>query len=466
MRTMRRSAFLVLLVILPVTLSADPVTLSGSVRARAENWEFFEAPGYDDSYTFFGAILRASAAQKVNANFAWQVDVAAPALTALPDRAAAPPPFGQLGLGASYYAANDGDETSVSVFPKQAFVRFTSGGTSLRAGRFEWAEGNEVVPENAMLVPLKSARVAQRLIGPFAFTHVGRSFDGLHLIHEFSSFNVTLVGARPTVGAFDTSGLEEVDDVTFYYGSLNYSRPDADERLFAIHYSDDRGLVKTDNRPAPTRNLDRGEVSITTLGGHYLAAFGPVDVLLWGAWQTGEWGMDDHRADAIDVEAGYHFDDEMKPVVRAGLFRSSGDGDALDGEHETFFQILPTPRLYARFPFYNAMNSTDAFVQFSFKPSKKTTVATELHMLSLTESADLWYAGGGAFEDETFGFAGRPSSGRDELARVVDLSVDYAWTPKTSFTFYGAFAAGDDVVDSIFAGSGGRYLYFEVTRKF
>lgn len=446
---------------------ADPIRFSGSLRARAENWAFFESPGSEDAYTFGGALLRASAAAQLNSNVDWQVELAAPLLVGLPDGAVAPAPRGQLGFGGSYYAGSGGDENAASLFAKQAFVRFRSGTHAFRLGRFEFGDGAEVAPKNAMLAPLKASRVSQRLIGPFGFTHVGRSFDGVQYVNDRPGLNVTAALVRPTVGAFDVSGLDEISGVRLGYGAITFSRPNADHRIFVIRYRDRRsGLVKTDNRPAPVRAADREDVEVITVGGHVLAAFGNVDVVLWGALQGGQWGAVDHSASAVDVEAGYHLAGAMKPVVRAGFFRSSGDGDPLDGDHETFFQILPTPRVYARFPFYNAMNSTDAFLQFSIKPTARLTLTSEAHLLSLTERADLWYAGGGSFERESFGYAGRPSNGREELARVVDVGLDFAVNPRTSVTVYLGMASGGEVVEAIFAGDDARYFYLEATRRF
>ncbi|HEX2832870.1 MAG TPA: alginate export family protein [Thermoanaerobaculia bacterium] len=462
---MLRKVLPLALLLLAVPALAGDVKLSGSIRGRAESWSFFQTPGYDSDYTFFAALLRVSAAQQVNPNLDWQLELASPMLWNLPDDAIAPAPRGQLGFGASYYAAN-GDSDTASIFPKNAFVRFKSGSNMIRAGRFEFSDGTEVTPKNAMLAAVKSSRVAYRLIGNFAFSHAGRSLDGVHYAYDTPKLNVTALAFRPTVGAFNVDGLADLEHVTAFYGAATWSRANADERLFVIAYRDERGLVKTDNRPAAARNLDREDIDLVTLGGHYLAAFGNADVLAWGAWQTGDWGALDHDATAVALEAGYHFKGDRKPTVRAGLFRASGDDDASDGEHGTFFQVLPTPRVYARFPFYNAMNSTDAFVHFSIKPHPKVTLTSEAHLLSLTEQADLWYAGGGAFEKSSFGFAGRPANNHDDLARVIDLGVDYALNPKTSLTIYGAHANGGAVVDAIFAESGASLVYVEVMRRF
>ena len=463
---MRRFVVVVFLLLF-VSLSAagDPVKFSGSVRLRAENWGWFETPGYDDSYLFFGSLIRASAAQQ-RERFDWQAEIAQPALLALPDRSVAPAPQGQLGFGGTYFAANGGDENEASIFIKQAAVRFKWPGHSIRAGRFEFIDGTEVAPKNAGLAAVKTSRVNHRLIGNFGFSHVGRSFDGLQYVHTRPTLNFTALAVRPTVGAFDLSGMEEIEDVTLVYGSVTHSAANSDARVFVIGYNDERAVLKTDNRPQAVRAADRGAVDIVTVGGHYLAAAGPFNLLGWAAFQSGEWGALDHGATAIDLEAGYNLGGPMNTSVRGGVFRSSGDDDPGDGDHGTFFQILPTPRVYARFPFYNAMNSTDLFVAAAMKPTPKLTLASEIHRLRLSESSDLWYSGGGAFQEQTFGFAGRPSGGNSELALVADLNIDYALTSKTTFTLYFAAAKGDDVVDSIYAGRSATMAYFEVLRRF
>src|SRR5687768_6166825 len=102
---MRRFVIVVcLLSFVSLSAAGDPVKFSGSVRLRAENWGWFETPGYDDSYLFFGTLIRASAAQQ-RERFDWQAEIAQPALFALPDRAIAPAPQGQLGFGGTYFAA-------------------------------------------------------------------------------------------------------------------------------------------------------------------------------------------------------------------------------------------------------------------------------------------------------------------------------------------------------------------------
>jgi hypothetical protein len=390
----------------------------------------------------------------------------------LPRNAVAPPPQGQLGLGGTYRVANGGQDGSL--FIKQGFVRLRRGlgrGNQLRLGRFEFVEGAEVVPQEPSLAWLKRERIAHRLLGTFAWSHVGRSFDGGHLTHQGARTNLTFLAARPTEGVFQLDGWQNLP-IRVLYGAATLSRPGkADARLFVLDYRDNRDVPKTDNRPAAVRAADQQGIDVTTFGGHYLRVLplggGKADVLLWGAVQTGDWGTQDHRGNAWTAELGYQPKSRnLKPWLRAGYYRSSGDDDPGDDRHETFFQVLPTPRIYARFPFFNGMNSEDLFVQAILRPGRKWTLRADAHRLRLTEGADLWYQGGGAFQRDTFGYAGRPGNGRSDFAQLFDLSADYALDPDTTLSLYVATARGGDVIEANYPrGKNASLAYLELTRR-
>ena len=120
-------------------------------------------------------------------------------------------------------------------------------------------------------------------------------------------------------------------------------------RAFGMDYHDGRtGLTKTDNRALAVRAADHKNIRIGTYGGDAIvtAPLGPgrADLLFWGALQSGQWGILTHRAGAAAVEGGFQFSGvRTTPWVRAGWFRSTGDNNATDGQHNTFFQVLPTP---------------------------------------------------------------------------------------------------------------------------
>jgi hypothetical protein len=256
------------------------------------------------------------------------------------------------------------------------------------------------------------------------------------------------------------------------YTTTHRSHGEGEARVFGTYYHDGRDVMKTDSRPMPLRSADHKNIDITTIAGNYVNVFpvgkGKADVLFWGAVQAGTWGTLTHRANAVAVEAGYQLNDApLKPWLRAGYFRGSGDDDPLDGIHRTFFQELPTPRPFARFPLYNLMNNEDTFAQLTIIPHPKLTLRSEAHSLDLTNSADLWYSGGGAFQKQTFGYTGRPSGAQKGFASICDLSADYQFDAQTTFTFYVAHAAGRGLIRNIYPnGPNANFAYVEVTRRF
>ncbi|MBK6799612.1 MAG: alginate export family protein [Acidobacteria bacterium] len=463
----------------PAPIKIGDLTFSGSIRFRLESWDWFETNAADNRYTFGAALVRLSLGQQKE-RYEWQVEGAFPMLFGLPENSIAPAPQGQLGLGAQYFAANGRQDGGA--FIKQAFIRIKGLGgdkaSSLKIGRFDFNDGQEAIPTDASLATIKRDHISQRLIGTFAFTHVGRSFDGVHYSRTSKQGNFTFVGARPTEGVLQLRGWKELD-VDFYYGA--FTRPvktkntERDFRVFGLYYHDGRRVLKTDNRPLAARSADTEKIRVSTFGGHYIGVYkagpGKADLLLWGAGQFGDWGRLEHRAGAIAVEGGYQFAgglaDKLKPWLRAGYFRSSGDGNPADASHNTFFQVLPTPRIYARFPFYDLVNNEDVFAEFRLKPHAKVGLRADVHHLRLSNTNDQWYLGGGAFQNGTFGYAGRPSNGKDSLGTMIDFSIDYNINLQTSLTFYISGVKGGDVPGRIYPdGRNAAFAYLEVTRRF
>lgn len=461
-------------------------SFSAYLRSRIENYDFFEAPNGagDSSYAFSGHQLRL-AGVKSTPRLDLQFDLQGQLLTNLPDDASFQPtnasgaavgPRVPLGLGGNYFAANGNQDGALNI--KQGFVRFKGlmgAGSALRLGRFEFNDGSETVAKDATLNFLKTQRLSQRLIGTFGFTHTGRAFDGAQLSANAAGGNLTIVGARPTEGVFQLEANDNIDAVNFLYGAYTRPMPNAEARLFAMAYEDGRAApksVKIDNRPLAARQSDSEEIQVYTLGANFIKTFdadaGKFDVLGWGALQNGDWGTLDQGGNALALEAGFQPKTmKYKPWLRLGYYRASGDGNPTDERHNTFFTPLPTPRLYARFPFYNQMNSQDAFAQLILRPTPKLNIRAEAHSLKLANAGDLYYFGGGAFQDSGFGIGGRPSGGSKNLARVLDLSLDYALSAKSSLGLYLGHAAGGRVIETTYPNGRNATLGFvELTRRF
>ena len=469
----------------PTAAKAEPpfrlgsVVFNASLRSRLETWDWFEPDSGDNLYTYSGNLIRFGLSQSRD-RWDWNAEFAAPILLGLPSKAVAPGVQGVLGMGGNYFVANDSSRNSAMVFPKQIYVRFTRFGRSrahsLKLGRFEFFDGAELTPRSTTLARLKTMRVNQRLVGNFGFTHVLRSFDGAQYTYDKPFGNFTFVGAIPTRGVFQTDGWGWNQTAIGY---ASFTKPwgrnahSAETRVFTLFYDDWRPALKTDNRPLAPRRADIANIKLWTFGGHTVHAFdwkaGTVDLMAWGAAQTGRWGAQDNASYAVDLEAGYQPQvlPALKPWIRGGYYRGSGDSNPTDGQHGTFFQVLPTARAYARFPFFNMMNNTDVFGMLILRPHAKVTISSEFHALRLTERNDLWYLGAGVFQPWTFGYIGRPTGGARSLANLYDTGVEVRINPKLTIAPYFGFAQGRAVMRSIYPkGSDGMLGFLELNYRF
>jgi hypothetical protein len=436
-----------------------------------QSWSWFEGPVGSPDYTFGASILRLSVAQR-RATFDWLVEAEQPSLFGLPSDATAPAPQGAFGLGANYFASNG--PWSMGIFPKQAYIRLhrrNNRNTALTIGRFEFNEGMEMLPKDATVASLDRERISQRLIGTFSFSEVGRSFDGAEFSHSTGAWNLTAVAARATRGVFQTDGWADLE-VDIQYGALthDFQNSTAQWRMFAVGYHDGREALKSDNRPTGLRTADHQNIRIGTAGADLVKALhmqrGTADLLVWAAYQFGNWGSLQQRAVAGALEAGYQWNTPAKPWLRTGYFRGSGDNNPSDGIHGSFFQMLPTPRIYARFPFFNLMNNEDAFLELSLTPLNHLRLRSDAHVLRLSNAHDLWYQGGGAYDTKSFGFSGRPSGGSTALANLYDLSADYQITNHVGVTGYLAYAQGKAVIHKIYQDPNARFAYLEMLYQF
>jgi hypothetical protein len=459
----------------PEPLKIGDATVSGLVHERYEDWDFFQGAKGENSYGYSGSFLRLMFSQKTQ-RFDWAIEFAAPILLGIPNRAVQTAPLGQLGLGAAYYAANRNNTNAASVFLKQGFVRVKGAHTSLRLGRFEFTDGGEVTPKDETLATVKRDGVAQRLIGTFGFADVQRSVDGAQYTYSNGGWNVTAFSGVPDRGVFQVDGWGWVVTPVTYAAVTRqaaFGPAQVEWRLFGIFYNDDRGVLKTDNRSAAAKAADRAGIDIGTYGGHFIEAIptaaGTFDWMGWGAMQSGKWGALTQKSGAGTVEGGYQpaILKPLRPWIRGGYFYSTGDGNATDRTHGTFFAILPTPRAYARFPFFNEMNNVDAFGELMVRPARRMAIRSDIHGLWLANKNDLWYSGGGAFQPWTFGFNGRPSMGARGLATLDDVSWDYQATRNLGLGLYFGYARGGAVIEKLFpVDHNARMGFVEVNCRF
>jgi hypothetical protein len=458
-------------------LKASSLKPFGSWRFRTEAWDWFQPAAGENSYAFVHSLLRAGLSQ-TRERFEWLVEGAQDAVLGLPGNAVVPGSQGQLGLGGTYFVANQNRQNIASGFLKQGYlgVGLPLNG-KLTVGRFGFSDGAEVKPKDAALTELVNTRIAQRLIGEFGFAVAYRSFDGIRLGFNEGKNNFTFLAVRPTEGAFQVDAMGELN-VDIFYGA--YTLPTAyrsgvgELRIFAAGYVDQRrGVIKTDNRPLAVRAADTNQVRIGTYGADYLQVFhtpehGTFDFLVWGSLQNGSWGSLAQRAGAFVGEFGWQPPVRIaNPWFSLGYSFGSGDSNPADNTHGTFFQLESTPRLYARFPFYDMENNEDFYGTAEFHLPRSVLLRSEAHALRLANAQDLWYSGGGAYQAATFGYTGRTSGGNRSLVNVWDVSLDFPLRYGFSTTLYYGHAWGKSVIASIYPkGTGAQFGYVETFFRF
>lgn len=460
----------------PPPLNKKDYQIFGTIRLREEDWNWFPSTKGNGNYTFLGGYARVGVSRATRTDD-MVLEFSAPFLAGLPSTATAPAPLGAMGLGANYYAANH--QHVADFFLKNGYVRFKNAGTpntSVRLGRFEYSDGVEIVSADPSLNWIKQNRIGQRLLGPFGFSDVGRSFDGIQITNSKPTRHLTAAFMMPTRGVYDLNGWDTLVDNRIFYaaGTIPHtgSHSSSEGRLFALYYEDVRNgaVVKTDNRPAAARALDKSSISYATFGGNYervqKLGKGKVDGMFWGAGQIGRWGTLRQGAFAFAAEAGYQPNLPLKPWLRFGYDYYSGDGNNANGIHGTFISPAPTPRNFARTPFFTESNLKDLFGEIILRPNTRVNLRADVHGLQLADSHDLWYSGGGAYDIRNFGYAGRTSSGHSNLGTLYDVSLDYQARRDLTLSLYFGYVKGGDVVTSIYRGSDLTYAYAESTFHF
>lgn len=412
------------------------VDLWASMRARGEYWDAFTED--DDVYAGLKHRLRLQYAFReqllatVEGQYIQLVGM---------DRTAS-------GAEAVYRTANESHHDAGEFHLRQAHLEWKPVPSFyLRAGRQDGKLGAEVAYTEADWKYLKTARLAERLIGTVGWSHVERATDAIAAGYDFGGHRVDAFGGRPTTGVFEVDkGMRPLHDVAYGSAAWTVKRgtwlDDTELSFFGVFYDDERAV-------------DEGgladELTVYTLGAAWLGIYplgpGRADVLLWAAGQWGEFNAQDHRAAAGIAEFGYQLPDLFaKPWLRFGVNVASGDGDPADDEHETFFNLLPTNHLYYGFAdqlaFQNLLNP---FVQLRLTPHPKFWVNLFVHWFRLMNRDDFRYAGTGAFERESFGFPTQNTAGQTDVGIEYDAVATFAVHRTTTLEVGFSWIDGGDV---------------------
>jgi len=280
-------------------------------------------------------------------------------------------------------------------------------------------------------------------------------YDGIRLQKQTGSRNWTLFLAHPVEGANELDVTHSLTRINLGYLSFTQAHEDGRSsrawRALANYYQDTRPLTKADNSGGLS---GAGDINIYTFGADWTQVWkqpaAKTDLLIRADAQTGDWGQQNHTGYSYGIEGGYQIIRGWKPWLRLGYAVGSGDGNAGDNKHETWFPGLPGGRIHAGTPFYNTMNIENAFAVLMLTPSNELSVRVEYHNLRLNRTQDRWYSGSGAYNNSNFGVSGRPSNGNRNLAGVFDINVTFKASKQFQINVYKSWVKGGNVVRSIY----------------
>jgi hypothetical protein len=340
------------------------------------------------------------------------------------------------------------------------------------AGRMPYMSGaeGEALPHSPAsdhLLQLRRMRLDGRTLGTFDWSFYGRRFDGVKLdarrTRSYAGGGAFLV----TQGGYEESASLSMPklQVASAYAGLRHGAG-AESQGFVVGYRDRRHIdIRPDNAGVPASAAD---ISIIAAGASHVstrpAGVGEFDWLAWGVVQGGDWYGQTHRAFSLAAEAGYRWSKAgWRPWLRAGVSHASGDADAADDHHGTYFPMLQDTRTYALSMVYAQMNVRDVFGQVLLEPHPRARLRADVHRLDLASTADRWYQGSGATarEGRFFGYSARPSSDERGLGTVVEGTADVRLLRYWSINGYAGRMWGGPVVRGSFAGDRLFYWYVE-----
>ena len=138
------------------------------MRTREYVWSYFQ-PGviggksYENRYNYQANSLRFGLGYKIK-GIKFFLEAMNPTLFDLPSHGLAPSPAGALGLGANYFAIQK-EGLELNLFLKQGYLESADSaieGLDVKGGRFEFNEGQDLMPKDPQLRWIVTNQIAQR----------------------------------------------------------------------------------------------------------------------------------------------------------------------------------------------------------------------------------------------------------------------------------------------------------------
>ncbi|MCP4908526.1 MAG: alginate export family protein [bacterium] len=284
---------------------------------------------------------------------------------------------------------------------------------------------------------------AQRLLASLEWVNTARVHDAIRLTIGGPERNLEIIGSR--LVPVQPNDFNDWDDTgSRYFNSDLHTLYFTDEKLLKDTLLEAYYIVR--------RESDLNDLT-HTLGGRVVTNRAPFDFHVEAAFQTGEYGDQDHLAGMLHLETGYTTD--AIPILPKSRFSAaynfgSGDDDAGDGTHGTFDNLYPLNHAYYGFmDFFGLQNLHNFELVHSTKIAKKATFRLAYQGFWLAEPQDdAWYnAGLAPFRPATAG--GDEYVGSEiDVTLKVPLDLHLATGKLVTLIGYSHFFAGDFVRDS------------------
>ncbi|MGI8605300.1 MAG: alginate export family protein [Verrucomicrobiales bacterium] len=297
----------------------------------------------------------------------------------------------------------------------------------------------------------------ERLVGPGDWLNQSRTFDAIKFHFEQPTWSIdafTSSVVKFNQGRFNESDWLDDDDTRsqfftgIYFSTTALDFQTTDLYAFELH---EEGAADTDFVTLGTRWKGNPKklsgwdyevemaVQAGDLKGKNLAAF------------AGHWG------------AGHVWDEApWKPRLFVEYNFATGDGNAADGEVNTFQNLFPTNhKFYGYMDVFSWQNMHNPGVAFSVQPMKNLTARLDYHLFWLADTSDAWYRANGTTAVRPITPAAASFAGSE-----VDFTV--TWKPKKWFGLqagYSHFFAGN-YLDETGAGDDADFGYLQATFEF
>lgn len=366
------------------------------VRARTEFWNTpVEFPVYDNPYGFI-LIRGRSSINYTFSIFKLHSSLQGASAINLPDNAF-------LGQGKSYFdLAEKKNPQNFSIH--ELYIRGKTGILDFSAGRIPVKDGAEVLYDDEKFNLIKERSISERLIGNWDWTNLGRRFDGGTLGLNTEDIYIWLLGARTLAGGVDFSSAYNALNIIVGGGSLTLKKDiiqNTEIRAFSIIYSDGRDIIKK----IYGKNLFLVTPGISGLSVQKLGE-GEIDLVIWGAYQLGDFGVKKQQAFSFVAELGYEFKEVfLEPWIRGGIAYATGEKKPEDNTNRRFFNILPTNhKYYGYLDLFALSNIQNIYLQL-FLSYDILKLETSFHIFSLASQADKWIYGSGAPSKNRIGYS-------------------------------------------------------------